>query len=61
MMVPEGDVDILARAMIEYHADAADRAALRSNAFAVLGHLRLAPSGCWSAMGQEDQAGNSGA
>jgi hypothetical protein len=40
MMVPEGDVDILARAMIEnYHADAADRAALRSNAFFVLGHV----------------------
>ena len=40
MIVPEGDVDILARDMIKnYHADAADRAALRSNAFFVLGHV----------------------
>jgi len=40
MMVPEGDVDILARAMIKnYPADAADRAAFRSNAFFVLGHV----------------------
>jgi hypothetical protein len=40
MMVPEGDVHILARAMIKnYPADAADRAAFRSNAFFVLGHV----------------------
>ena len=40
MMVPEGDVDILARAMIKnFPTDAVDQAALRSNAFFVLGNL----------------------
>jgi hypothetical protein len=38
MMVPDGDVDVLAQHMIKaFPADAADRAAMRSNAFFVLG------------------------
>jgi hypothetical protein len=39
MIVPDGDVDVLARDMIkQFPADAADRAALLSNAFFVLGN-----------------------
>jgi hypothetical protein len=38
MMVPDGEVDALAQHMIKtFSADAADRAAVRSNAFFVLG------------------------
>lgn len=52
MIVPEGDVDTLARAMIEnYHAEAADRAALRSNAFFVLGHVET--SATWLLVSDE--------
>ena len=39
MFIPDGDVDALAQDMInKFPADAADRAALRSNAFHVLGY-----------------------
>jgi hypothetical protein len=39
MMVPDGDVDVLAQHMMKaFPADAADRAAMRSNAFFVLGY-----------------------
>jgi hypothetical protein len=40
MMVPDGNVDVLARDMIkQLPADAADRAAVLSNAFFVLGNV----------------------
>jgi hypothetical protein len=40
MVVPDGDVDVLARDMIkQFPADAADRAAVLSNAFFVLGNV----------------------
>lgn len=52
MMVPEGDVDILARAMINnYPTDAADQAAFRSNAFFVLGHVETSEK--WLLVSQE--------
>jgi len=39
MFFPDGDVDTLAQHMIkQFPVDAADRAALRSNAFFVLGY-----------------------
>ena len=39
MFIPDGNVDVLAHDMIKkFPADAADRAALRSNAFHVLGY-----------------------
>ena len=39
MMVPDGNIDALAQHMITaFPADAADRAAMRSNAFFVLGY-----------------------
>jgi len=52
MMVPDGEVDALAQHMIEaYPADAADRAALRSNAFFVLG--RAETSKKWLQVSEE--------
>jgi uncharacterized small protein (DUF1192 family) len=39
MFIPDADIDVLAADMIKYFpADAADRAALRSNALSVLGY-----------------------
>jgi hypothetical protein len=39
MMIPDGDIDALAQHMIKaFPSDAADRAAMRSNAFFVLGY-----------------------
>lgn len=52
MMVPDGEIDALAQHMIEtYPADAADRAALRSNAFFVLG--RAETSKKWLQVSEE--------
>ena len=52
MFVLDGDVEVLARAMIKnFPADAADRAALRSNAFFVLG--RTETSRKWMQVSEE--------
>jgi hypothetical protein len=40
MIIPDGDIDVLARDMIKHFlGNAADQAALRSNAFFVLGYI----------------------
>ena len=40
MFIPDGDIDVLARDMIKHFlGNAADQAALRSNAFFVLGYI----------------------
>ena len=52
MFVPDGAVEALARAMIKnFPADAADRAALRSNAFFILG--RAETSNKWMQVSEE--------
>lgn len=52
MMVPDGDVGVLAQHMIKrFPGDAADRAALRSNAFFVLG--RVETSKKWLRISEE--------
>jgi hypothetical protein len=52
MMIPDGNVDVLAQHMIKaYAGDAADRAVLRSSAFLVLG--RAETSKKWLLVSEE--------